>query len=113
MWIDCTHNGRSQAWEAARNIWEKSTDGPWPTITTGLIRGTTALSFKDDLAKDSERLRILLSMTFWSIWKSRNENTINDRDVTPSETTGNLKEMIKDRIRKAGMPRASWRVGKG
>jgi len=101
MWIDCENNGQSQAWETSRRIWRKTTDRPWPIISTGLIRGTTALSFKDDLSKDSERLRILISMTIWSIWKSRNENTINNRDVTPGETTGLLEELIRDLVRKS------------
>jgi len=70
-------------------------------ISTGLIRGTTTLSFKEDLSKDSERLCILISMTIWSIWKSRNENTINNRDVTLGETTGILEELIRDLIRKS------------
>jgi len=73
----------------------KTTDRQWPAITTGLIRGATVLSFKDDFTKDSERLRILISMTVWSIWKSRNEKSINNRDVTPNETTGTLRELKK------------------
>jgi len=101
IWIDCENNGQSQAWETSRRIWRKTTDRSWPVISTGLIRGTTALSFKDGLSKDSERLRILISMTIWSIWKSRNENTINNRDVTPGETTGLLEELIRDLIRKS------------
>jgi hypothetical protein len=41
---------------------------------------------RNDYSKDSERLRILISMTIWAIWKSRNKNSINDQDVAPSET---------------------------
>ena len=101
MWIDCENNGQSQAWETAKYIWRKATDRQWPAITTGMVRGANALSFKDDLTKDSERLRILISVTIWSIWKSRNENSINNRDVTPNKTTGTLRELIRELIRKS------------
>ena len=70
-------------------------------MTTDLIRGITALSFKDDLTKDSERLRILVSMTIWAIWKSRNKNTMQDQVVMPNETRETLKELIRDIIRKS------------
>jgi len=62
----------------------------------GLIRGSPALSFENDYNKDAERLRTLISMTRWSIWKSRNKSTILDQDVTPNETRETLKELIKD-----------------
>jgi len=45
----------------------ETTSRTWPNISTGLIKGITALSFEDDLSKDSERLRILISMTIWAI----------------------------------------------
>jgi len=70
-------------------------------MITDLIRGITALSFEDDLTRDSERLRILVSMTIWAIWKSRNKNTLQDQVVTPNETRETLKEMIRDIIRKS------------
>ena len=43
----------------------------------------------------------LISMTIWSIWKSRNENTINNWDVMLGETTGLLEELIRDLVRKS------------
>ena len=67
----------------------------------GLIRGAPALTFQDDSSKDSERLRILISMTIWAIWKSRNKNTILNRETVPNETRDTLKELIKDLIRKS------------
>jgi len=84
-----------------RSIWGKTTSRTWPNMTTDLIRGITAQSFKEDLTKDSERLRILVSMTIWAIWKSRNKNTIQDQVVTPNETRETLKELIRDIIRKS------------
>jgi len=66
----------------------------------GLIRGSPALSFENDLNKDAERLWTLISIMIWSIWKSRNKCTILDQDVTPNETRETLKEQIKDLIRK-------------
>ena len=84
-----------------RSIWGKTTSRTRPNMTTDLIRGITAQSFKDDLTKDSERLRILVSMTIWAIWKSRNKNTIQDQVVTPNETRETLKELIRDIIRKS------------
>jgi len=100
MWLDCENNGQSLAWETARKIWIKTTDRTWPTISMGLIRGAAALSFEYDYSKDSERLRILISMTIWAIWKSRNKNSINDQDVTTNETREALKDLIQDLIRK-------------
>ena len=97
-------DGQTQAWETAKHIWRKTTDRQWPAIATGLVRGATALSFKDDLTRDSERLRILISMTVWSIWKTRNGNSINNRDVTPNETIGTQRELIRELIRKSWNP---------
>jgi len=65
----------------------------------GLIRGAMALTLKDDLRKDSERLPILISMTIWAIWKSRSKNQILDQEAVPSDTRDTLKELIKDLIR--------------
>jgi len=67
MWLECENNGQALAWETARSIWQKTTSRTWPNISTGLIKGIAALSFEDDLSKDSERLRILVSMTIWAI----------------------------------------------
>jgi len=50
-------------------------------MTTDLRRGITALSFKGNLTRDSERLHILVSMTIWAIWKSGNKNTLQDQVV--------------------------------
>jgi len=71
----------------------------WPTISLGLIRGSAAITFNGDYNSDSERLRILISMTIWAIWKSRNKNTINNQDVVPNETIETLKEMISNLVR--------------
>ena len=60
-----------------------------------------SLSFENDLSKDSERIRILISMTVWTIWKSRNKNSINDQDVSQAETRETLRELIRDMIRKS------------
>ena len=67
----------------------------------GLIRGAAALTFDDDYSKDSERLRILITMTIWAIWKIRNKISINNQDVHPGETRDTLKDLIKDLVRKS------------
>jgi len=79
-------------------IWQKTTTRAWPNVTMGLIRGTMALTFEDNSSKDSERLQILILMTIWAIWKSRNKNTILDLEAVPSETRDTLKELIRDLI---------------
>ena len=71
----------------------------WPAISLGLIKGSAAITFHDDRNSDSERLRILISMTLWAIWKSRNKNTINNQDVVPNGTIEILKDMISNLIR--------------
>ena len=78
-----------------------TTDRQWPNISMGLIRGVATLSFENDLSKDSERIRILISMTVWTIWKSRNKNSINDQDISQAETREILRELISDMIRKS------------
>jgi len=76
MWLECENNGQSLAWDMVKNTWNKATTRTWPNVSLGLIRGTAAISFKRDFNKDSERLRILISMTIWAIWKSRNCDNI-------------------------------------
>ena len=67
----------------------------------GLIRGAAALSFEKDISKDSIRIRTLISMTIWAIWKSKLKSSINNQDVSPNETTQLLKEMISDLVKKS------------
>jgi hypothetical protein len=67
----------------------------------GLIRGAAAISFENDYNRDSERLRILISMTIWAIWKSRNINTINIQDVVLTEAKDELERLLKDLITKS------------
>ena len=56
LWMECENNGQTQAWEAAKNIWQRTTSRNWPDVSMGLIRGAAALTFDDDYSKDSERL---------------------------------------------------------
>src|SRR5258708_21774786 len=73
----------------------------WPNISLGLIRDAATISFENDHRKDSERLCILISMTIWAIWKSRNKNSINDQDVASCEAKETLKGLIQETIRKS------------
>jgi len=99
MWLDCVNSGQAHAWETAENTWRKTSNREWPIITLGLIRGSATLTYEKDFNKDSERIRILISMTIWAIWKSKIKNSINDQDVTIHETSQVLKELISDLIR--------------
>ena len=54
-----------------------------------------------DYTKDSERLRILLVLTIWAIWKTRNKCAINNQEIAPTEASVTLKELISDLIRKS------------
>jgi len=99
LWLPCEHNGQEQAWEIAKYVWRKTTRRDWPAISLGLIKGTAAITFDGDRNRDSERVRILISMTIWAIRKSRNKKTINDQDVVPNETKETLKDMISNLVR--------------
>jgi ribonuclease HI len=101
IWLECPYNGRRQAWDYAQSVWELTTPKLWPDISIGLIRGASAIAFKEDFTRDAERLRILISMTLWAIWKSRNKNTITNQDVDARETKELLKTLIEDLIRKS------------
>jgi hypothetical protein len=101
LWLNCENNGQRMAWIMAENVWKKTTSRNWPVLTTGLIKGASAITFENDSNKDSERLRILISMTIWAIWKSRNKNTISDQDVAQQEATETLKGLLTDLIRKS------------
>src|SRR5882757_8688665 len=50
---------------------------------------------------DSERLRILISLTTWAIWKSRNKSTMNNQEITTIEARETLKNLIADLVRKS------------
>ena len=71
MWLECQNSGQEQAWNMAERAWRRLTNKEWPNITLGLVRGAAALTFEDDFNRDSERLRILITMTIWAIWKSK------------------------------------------
>ena len=101
LWLECEHNGQDITWEMARKIWRKITPRNWPNIALGLIRGIPAFRFENDLNKDSERLRILITLTVWAIWKSRNKSSINNQDVSLNETAETLRNIITDLVRKS------------
>jgi len=101
LWLECENSGQAQAWNTTRELWHKSTTRDWPDTNLGLIRGTAALTFDHDMNKDSERLRILISMTVWAIWKSKIKISIQNQDVTPNETTQILKGLLTDLLTKS------------
>ena len=101
LWLECEHNGQEITWETARKIWRKTTTRNWPNTSLGLIRGIPAFGFENDPNKDSERLRILVTLTVWAIWKSRNKSSINDQDISPNETAETLRNSITDLVRKS------------
>jgi len=101
LWLECENSGQAQAWTTTRELWHKSTTRDWPDTNLGLIRGTAALTFDHDMNKDSERLRILISMTVWAIWKSKIKISIQNQDVTPNETTQILKGLLTDLLTKS------------
>ena len=73
----------------------------YKNLETGpTFRGAATLSFENDCSrsKDSERLRILVSITIWTIWKSRHKSSINSQDVASNETT---EVLLSDRVRKS------------
>jgi len=101
LWIECENSGQAQAWSTTRELWHKSTTRDWPNINLGLIRGVAALTFENDMNKDSERLRILIAMTIRAIWKSKKKISIQNQDVTPNETTQILKGLLTDLVTKS------------
>jgi uncharacterized Zn finger protein (UPF0148 family) len=101
LWLECNNSRQKQAWKMTRELWCKSTGKNWPDIMLGLIRGAAALTLEADTNKDSERLRILISMTIWAIWKSKLKISINDQGVAPNETTQILKESLSELARKS------------
>jgi hypothetical protein len=101
MWLECRNNGQDRAWVKAREIWGKTTTRNWPDLSLGMIKGAAALSFEHDQNKDSERLRILISMTVWAIWKTRNKNSINNQEVSTGEASEELVRLLKDLITKS------------
>lgn len=72
-----------------------------PSISLGLVKGAAAISFEDDYNRASERIRILITMTIWAIWKSRNKNSVNDQEVAAIETNETLKDLTPDLVRKS------------
>ena len=101
LWLQCKYNGQMLAWDMAKRAWNKSMDREWLIITMGLIKGAPTLAYEHDFNKDSERLRILISLTTWAIWKSRNKSTMNNQEITTIEARETLKNLIADLVRKS------------
>ena len=92
--------GRRRQGKASR-IWQKTTPRTWLIISLGLIRGAPTIGFENNQNKDSERLHILIALTVWVIWKSRNKSLIDNQEVTPYETAETLKNIITNLVRKS------------
>jgi exonuclease III/ribonuclease HI len=103
LWCECENNGQSECWKQAQQIWRMCTNKRWPNINIGIIYGTGALTIprRDEpptLNSDVERIRILIALATWAIWKSRNK-----RAMEPSYTDEAKKlllELLKDTITK-------------
>ncbi len=68
MWLDCESNEQAMAWEMAKSVWNKTDYYQKPArYHDGPNKGAAALPLENDY------LRILISMTVWAIWKSRNK----------------------------------------
>lgn len=58
-------------------------------------------------------MRILISLTIWAKWKTRNRSAISDQDIAPTETGEYLKELISDLIRKSRNATRLWKAVEG
>ncbi|KAJ7139962.1 hypothetical protein C8R43DRAFT_893064 [Mycena crocata] len=77
--LKCWRPGQAQVWALARELWlKKHTD--WPEITLGSILGCGLATFKDEkgrkLPGTTRLYRILISESFFEIWKIRNTTVI-------------------------------------
>ena len=66
----------------------------------GLIKGAPAMAFEHDSNKDSQRLRILISLTTWAIWKCRNKSTMNNEEISIIDAKETLKNLVTDLVRR-------------
>jgi hypothetical protein len=98
LWLECDNSGQAQAWHTAHKLWRESTNRNWPDITIGMIRGAVAISLDTNTCKDLERL---ITITIWTIWKSKLKISINNQDVDPNEMTQQLKELLSELSRKS------------
>jgi len=101
LWLDCRFNGQELAWKTAKQLWTKTTTLPWPTLSIGALRGVGAITLSDAdgnpiRSHDSERLRILLCITLWAIWKSRNKLSIQNMPVAATETSNLLRLTLRE-----------------
>jgi hypothetical protein len=106
LWLGCEYNGQNEAWETAKQLWTKAGGHEWPHISLGIIRGVGAITLTDNQGKpakdlSSERIRILVAMTTWAIWKVRNKHAILSQPVTPSEASNLLIELLKENLTKS------------
>jgi ribonuclease HI len=106
LWLECENNGQKEAWEEAKRIWKMCSKERWPHVSMGLLRGIGAIALSDRNGKplrtsDSERLRTIISLTIWTIWKTRNTITIRGESIQKQTTQKLLKEIIKDIIIKS------------
>jgi ribonuclease HI len=80
----CTHPGRREIWELARQLWEKK-GGRWPHVSLGMILGAGQVRFESERTEEDgprpeagiQRLfKILISESAYLIWLLRNERVI-------------------------------------
>ena len=72
-------NGMREQWTGpslgySREHMAKTTPRNWPDVSLGLMRGAAVLTFDDDHSKDSERLRILITMTIGQYGKQETKS---------------------------------------
>ncbi|KAJ7046149.1 hypothetical protein C8F04DRAFT_938809 [Mycena alexandri] len=82
--LRCRRPGQQQVWELAKNLWLKK-HGVWPELSLGAILGSGLASITDEKGRNlpgaSRLYRILISESFFAIWKIRNDCVIGNGGV--------------------------------
>lgn len=105
IWLDCPFNGQTEAWEEAKSLWERTSAWPWPQLNIGTLRGIGALTTTDEQGKPSkdmstERIRSIISITIWAIWKTRNNHAIQEKHTQTTDAKNLFIEILKENITK-------------
>lgn len=100
LWLGCQHNSQSNAWEYTRWLWNKTSKKPMPYPSIGLIRGSTAITLIDGTNTpahtDSTRMRLLVTITCWAIWKTRNNLAISNTPIERTDSAKLTREILQE-----------------
>jgi hypothetical protein len=100
--FQCPNNHCLEIWGLVKELWNKTSECPWPEPDISTVRGLGAISLKGHDKKTKraqvELYRTLVSLTTWRIWRNRNMRIFQEAEISLDSAKKTVIDEIKSQI---------------